>query len=118
VPAKSAKRVEPSNLHERPDKGGGSVLLQTCQSIRHSEVLDGLKAGGALQGAIVEAQDDNRKPMYALFILTSWRKGYCVLRVKWPDRPRLFKDLDLLLVIVRFEYGYTGTIALKRASEM
>ena len=118
MPAKSAKRVEPSNLHERPDKGGGSVLLQTCPSIRHSEILDGLKAGGALQGAIVEAQDDNRKPIYALFILTSWRKGYCVLRVKWPDRPRLFRDLDLLLIAVRFDYGYKGTIALRRASEM
>jgi hypothetical protein len=118
VPAKSAKRVEPSDLPEPPDTGGGSVLLQTCPSIRHSEVLDGLKAGGALQGVIVEAQDDNRKPMYALFILTSWRKGYCVLRVKWPDRPRLFRDLDLLLIAVRFDYGYTGTIALRRASEM
>jgi hypothetical protein len=30
----------------------------------------------------------------------------------------LFRDLDRLLVLIRFEYGFTGTIALKRASDV
>jgi hypothetical protein len=118
VPVKSAKRAEPSGLHEEFDAGGGGALIQSGESIRHAEVMERLKGGGALRGAIVEAQDESRKPSYVLFVLTSWRKGYCVLHVKWPARPRIFRDADLLLALIRFEYGYTGTIVLKRASDM
>ncbi len=94
-----------------------SVLLQNCAPITHAEVTEKVKEGGYLRGAILEAQDDSKQPRYAAFLLTNWRKGYCVLHVHWPARPRLFRDLDRLLVLLRFEYGFTGTIALKRASD-
>ena len=94
----------------------GSILLQTCQPVTHAEIAERLKNGGHIRGAVLEAQDDSKHPKYAVFLLTNWRKGYCVLHVHWPARPRLFRDLDRLLVLLRFEYGFTGTIALKRAS--
>lgn len=71
-----------------------------------------------MKGAVLEAQDDGRQPKYAVFLLPSWRRGYCILHVHWPARPRLYRDLDRLLVLIRFDYGYTGTIALKRASDV
>lgn len=95
-----------------------STLLQTCQPITHAEITERLKDGGHIRGAVLEAQDDSKQPKYAVFLLTNWRKGYCVLHVHWPARPRLFRDLDRLLVLLRFEYGFTGTIALKRASDV
>lgn len=94
-----------------------SVLLQSCAPITHAEITEKVREGGRLRGAVLEAQDDGRQPRYAVFLLTNWRKGYCVLHVHWPARPRLYRDLDRLLVLIRFEYGFTGTIALKRASE-
>lgn len=94
-----------------------SVLLENCAPITHGEITEKIKEAGRLRGAILEAQDDSRQPRYAVFILTNWRKGYCVLHVHWPARPRLYRDLDRLLVLIRFEYGFTGTIALKRASD-
>jgi hypothetical protein len=66
---------------------------------------------------VLEAQDDTPKPKYAVFLLLSWRKGYCVLHVHWPARPRLYRDLDRLLVLIRFDYRFTGPVALKRASD-
>jgi len=96
----------------------GSTLLHTCQPITHAEITDRLKDDGHIRGAVLEAQDDSKQPKYAVFLLTNWRKGYCVLHVHWPARPRLFRDLDRLLVLLRFEYAFTGTIALKRASDV
>ena len=96
----------------------GSILLQTCQPVTHAEITERLKDGGHIRGAVLEAQDDSKQPKYAVFLLTNWRKGYCVLHVAWPARPRLFRDLDRLLGLVRFDYGFTGTIALKRASDV
>ena len=95
----------------------GSNFLQTCAPITHAEVTEKLKEGGYLRAAVLEAQDDSKQPKYAVFLLANWRKGYCVLHVHWPARPRLYRDLDRLLVLIRFEYRYTGTIALKRASD-
>jgi hypothetical protein len=95
----------------------GSILLQTCQPVTHAEITERLKDGGHIRGAVLEAQDDSKQPKYAVFLLTNWRKGYCVLHVHWPARPRLFRDLERLLVLLRFEYRFTGTIALKRASD-
>ena len=96
----------------------GSILLQTCQPVTHAEITERLKDGGYIRGAVLEAQDDSKQPKYAVFLLTNWRKGYCVLHVHWPARPRFFRDLDRLLVLLRFEYSFTGTIALKRASNV
>ena len=95
----------------------GSVFLRTCSPITHAEVTEKLKEGGYLRAAVLEAQDDGKQPKYAVFLLVNWRKGYCVLHVHWPARPRLYRDLDRLLVLIRFEYRYTGTVALKRASD-
>jgi hypothetical protein len=100
------------------EQAGAGSLLRGCQPITHAEITEKLLAGGVLKGAVLEAQDDSRHPKYAVFLLPSWRRGYCILHVHWPARPRLYRDLDRLLVLIRFDYGYTGTIALKRAGDV
>ena len=95
----------------------GSVLLQTCPPISHAEITEKLLREGSIRGAVLEAQDDSKQPKYAAFLLPSWRKAYCVLHIAWPARPRLFRDLDRLLVLIRFEYRYKDTIALKRIGD-
>lgn len=114
---KSAKRSLDYKESLNVGSSQQSILLQNFAPITHAEITEKVKEGGRLRGTILEAQDDSRQPRYAVFILSNWRKGYCVLHVHWPARPRLYVDLDRLLVLIRFEYGYTGTIALKRASD-
>jgi hypothetical protein len=108
----------PSDLEgaDRIEQPEASSLLLSCQPVTHAEITEKLLEGGSLKGAVLEAQDDSRQPKYAVFLLPSWRRGYCILHVHWPARPRLYRDLDRLLVLIRFDYGFTGTIALKRAS--
>jgi hypothetical protein len=100
------------------DGSQGSFLLRTCPPITHADITDKLKGDGYIRGVILEAQDDGKKPRYAAFLLVSWRKGYCVLHVHWPARPRLFRDLDRLFVLLRFEYRFEGTIAVKRLNDV
>ncbi len=96
---------------------GSSVLLQTCPPITNAELTEKLEQGGSIRGAVLEAQDDSKQPKYAVFLLPSWRKVYCVLHIAWPARPRLFRDIDRLLVLVRFDYCYTDPIVLKRVGD-
>lgn len=118
APIDDGSNKPPDGEANAAETSRGSVLLETCQPISHAEITERLKDGGQVRGAVFEAQDDSRQPKYAVFLLTNWRKGYCVLHVAWPARPRLFRDLDRLLGLVRFDYAFTGTIALKRASDV
>ena len=95
-----------------------SIFLEACAPITHAELTEKLKEGGYVRSAVLEAQDDSREPRYAVFLLVSWRKGYCVLHVHWPAKPRMYRDLDRLLALLRFDYRFTGTVAIKRASDV
>ncbi len=99
----------------RDAKGAG--LIATAPAITHAELTERLQANGVVRGAILEAQDDSPTPKYAVYFLTSWRRGYCILHVHYPERPRLFRDLDRLMATIRSEYGFTGAVAVTRASE-
>jgi len=112
-----ARAVDDDQASNSIEQSEASSLLQTCLPVTHGEITEKLQQGGFLKGAVLEAQDESRQPKYAVFLLPSWRRGYCILHVHWPARPRLYRDLDRLLVLIRFDYGYTGTIALKRASD-
>jgi hypothetical protein len=94
-----------------------SIFLETCAPITHAELTEKLREGGYVRSAVLEAQDDSREPRYAVFLLVSWRKGYCVLHVHWPARPRMYRDLDRLLALLRFDYRFTGTVAIKCAND-
>ena len=85
--------------------------------LAHAEIIDRIENNGRIRGVILEAQDDSRDPKYALFLLTSWRTGYHIFHVRWPARPRLYTDLDRLLVLLRFDYRYKGPVILRLASQ-
>ena len=93
-----------------------SWMLEHCSQISHAEITGNLGNGGHLKGAIIEAQDDCADPRYAVFLLASWRSSYHVLRVHWPARPRLFRDLGRLMALLRMAYGFKGPIAHTIAS--
>ncbi|MDT8278526.1 hypothetical protein RQ734_20935 [Roseomonas mucosa] len=87
-------------------------------AITNADLVNGIAAGGYIRGVMVEAQEpDSRKPSYALYILTSWRKGYSVFHIAWPARPRLFKDLDRVIEMLRFEFNYRGVVSVRLAGE-
>ena len=91
--------------------------LNASPVITHSEVASRLGQGGCLRGVLLEAQEDVASPSYAVFLLSSWRKEYTVLGFNSEERPRLFRDLDRVLRLVRIDYEFKGTVALRLASD-
>lgn len=112
-PTTSARPSSPAR--QRPERT--APRLDVSPVITHSEVFERVEQGGCLRGVVVEAQDDGAHPRYAAFLLSSWRKEYTVLGFDSAERPRLFRGLERLLALVRVEYGFRGTIALRLASE-
>ena len=91
--------------------------LNASPVITHSEVVSRVEQGGCLRGVLLEAQEDDAFPKYAVFVLSSWRKEYTVLGFNSAERPRLFRDLDRVLRLVRIDYRFKGTVALRLASD-
>jgi hypothetical protein len=87
-------------------------------TISHAEIVQGIADGGYIRGVMVEAQEpENRPPRYAVYILTTWRTGYRVFHIAYPARPRLFKDLDRLMEMLRFEFRFRGVVGVRLAGE-
>ena len=91
--------------------------LNASPVITHSEVASRVEQGGCLRGVLLEAQEDDASPHYAVFLLSSWRKEYTVLGFNSAERPRLFRDLDRVLRLVRIDYEFKDTVALRLASD-
>lgn len=86
--------------------------------ITHAEIVRGIADGGYIRGVMLEAQDPTmRAPQYAVYVLGTWQIGYAVFHVAHPARPRLFRDLDRLVEMLRFEFGFRGPISLRLAGE-
>ncbi len=101
---------------KHPQGSVKSWMLEHCSQISHGEITEHLVSGGHIKAAIIEAQDDCADPRYAVFLLASWRSSYHVLRVHWPARPRLFKDVGRLMALLRMAYGFKGPVAITIAS--
>ena len=86
--------------------------------ITHAEIVRAIADGGYIRGVMLEAQDPSvRAAQYAVYVLGTWQPGYAVFHVAHPARPRLFRDLDRLVEMLRFEFGYRGHINLRLAGE-
>ncbi len=104
-----------------PDLGYDKVALRELSDswrdapgITQTEIGEWLQRGGYLRSVIVESEaSETHKTRYTLFVLTSWRKGYHIMHVNWPARPRLFKDFERLQALIRHEFGYQETIAVR-----
>ncbi len=71
-----------------PDRSRPAPRLTASPVITHSEVASRVGQGGCLRGVLLEAQEDNASPHYAVFLLSSWRKEYTVLGFNSAERPR------------------------------
>ena len=86
--------------------------------ITHAEIVRGIAGGGYIRGVMLEAQEpDKRTARYAVYVLGTWQIGYTVFHIAHAPRPRLFRDLDRLVEMLRFEFGYRGPITLRLAGE-
>jgi len=109
--------VQGSNEVRRPvlDADPTSSALQ---SITNAEIIRGLADGGYVRGITVEAQGPaSRTPDYAVYILTTWRPGYSIFNIAFPHRPRLFRDLDRLMELIRFEFKFEGNVNIRLAGD-
>lgn len=84
--------------------------------LTHSELIDRLREGRAVLDCVIEAvpQADSKHPLYLLFLSCNFSpRGYRVYRVGDYIRPRLFRDLDRVVAMIRNEFFYGGTIHLR-----
>jgi len=112
-----ATRKPSSNAN--PDGHEPSIGVPSdMPGITHAEIVRGIAEGGYIRGVMVEAQDPSmRGPQYAVYVLATWQIGYAVFHVAHPARPRLFRDLDRLVEMLRFEFNFHGPISLRLAGE-
>ena len=103
----------PASTKSGDGKGRPLPRVEACPIITHDEAFSRIEQGGCLRGVVLEAQEDGPRPQYAVFLLSSWRKEYTVLGFGSAERPRLFRDLDRVLALVRCEYAFKGTVALR-----
>jgi hypothetical protein len=110
----SAEEPGPDCAGEAEPSPAVAASWGSAPGITQSEILDWLDRGGYIRSIIVETEpSDTHKTRYSVFLLTSWRVGYHILHVTWPARPRLFKDFERLQALLRHEFRYVDTIAVR-----
>ena len=111
-----AKVRTPNPTSSDPDPSIG--VPSDMPGITHAEIVRGIADGGYIRGVMLEAQEPNmRAAQYAVYVLGTWQIGYTVFHIAHAPRPRLFRDLDRLVEMLRFEFRYRGPITLRLAGE-
>lgn len=111
-----AKGRDPNTNSGDPESS--TSVPSDMPGITHAEIVRGIAEGGYIRGVMLEAQDPSmRAAQYAVYVLGTWQTGYTVFHIAHAPRPRLFRDLDRLVEMLRFEFGYRGPISLRLAGE-
>jgi len=80
------------------------------------EIKAGLAAGGRLRRVYITAEIDDGKPLYRVYLRSTWSRSFLPMR-SWLDRAdRTYRDLDRAVLQVR-EFGYRGFITLCEADD-
>jgi hypothetical protein len=109
-----AEELGPNGAGEAEPSPTVAASWGSAPGITQSEILDWLQRGGYIRSIIVETEpSDTHKTRYSVFLLTSWRAGYHIMHVNWPARPRLFKDFERLQALLRHDFRYKDTIAVR-----
>lgn len=107
---RSTRRSDFVRLHAAP-----SAAPDPEEFISHSEVIEWLGRGGYIRFAVLEElPSEDRGPLFAVLLLTSWRNGYYPFAVN-PQRESTYRDLHRLLEMLRSEFSYPGSIEIRQA---
>lgn len=111
--------VEPdASLPSEPENVGPPLDLDVPPPIDYAEIVDWCGRGGYIRNVMVETiVAGNVAVGHISYVLTSWRKGYCVLHLIHSARPRVFRDLDRLVALFRNDFGYRGPMELRMADD-
>lgn len=83
------------------------------KGLQEAELRAGLQEGGQVQGFIVVSRGDGDAVEYAIYVRTSWTRGYRILRT-WRDKAdRTFRSLDKLFKLPP-TFGYYAPITVYR----
>lgn len=111
-------------MSNKPVVLGGGVEARRLQTeagpVTYNEIVAALGHHRYIRSVIIESeQDSHNRSTYICYLLLSWTQRYHVLNLGYPNKdphkPRQFRDLDRLLNLVRREFGYLDTIALRVA---
>jgi hypothetical protein len=106
-----AEELEAKGAGEAEPSSAVAASWGSAPGITQSEILEWLQRGGYIRSIIVETEPSDTR--YSVFLLTSWRAGYHIMHVNWPARPRLFKDFERLQALLRHDFRYVDTIAVR-----
>jgi hypothetical protein len=82
--------------------------------IEEAEISELIQRGGTLENVIVETHPSwGQRTIYVIYLLPSWRRGYCLLHVWRQKSVRAYKDFSRLLKLVRTDFRYSGPITVQ-----
>jgi len=85
--------------------------LAIGKGLQEAELRAGIQDGGHVRGLVVVARGDGDAAEYAIYIRTSWTRGYRILRT-WRDKDdRTFRSLDKLFKLPP-TFGYHAPITV------
>ena len=83
------------------------------KGLQEAELRAGLQEGGQVQGLIVVSRGDGDAVEHAIYVRTSWTRGYRILRT-WRDKAdRTFRSLDKLFKLPP-TFGYYAPVTVYR----
>ena len=87
--------------------------MASGKGLQETELRTGLGDGGTIQGLVVVARGSGDAVEYAIYVRTSWTRGYRILRT-WRDKSdRTFRSLDRLFKLPA-SFGYHSPVTVYR----
>ena len=80
--------------------------------VEEADLRAGMRAGGRVLGFLVVARAGGEAPEYAIYVRTSWLRGYRILRTWRGKVDRTYRSLDKLYKLPPV-FGYLGPVTVQ-----
>lgn len=81
--------------------------------IQECDVREGLARGGTLRAVVIVCRPDGPGKEHCAWLRTSWLHGFHLLHTFRARDVRAYRNLNLLVALVREEWGFAGPITLR-----
>lgn len=81
--------------------------------IQECDVREGLEQGGAIKAVVIVCRSDGDGLEHCAWLRTSWLHGFHLLHTFRARGVRSYRNLNLLVGLIRLEWGFKGPITLR-----
>ena len=94
-------------MRESEGEGALGCRIQEC------DVREGIAKGGALKAVVFICRSDGAGLEHLAWLRTSWLHGFHLLHTFRARDVRAYRNLNLLVGLIRLEWGFNGPITLR-----